>query len=157
MKIITYIGDYIHARKKKDIQTEHIGKVIDLNADFAVVCFDSNFDDTFNHEVYSVTFSFNPLHFYRLHRTIDLATKMFNENFLFPSKLMEAETTQLSVYLDPMHQLRYKMNKMVMAWFNQSLNDYQKDAVLNVLRGECRQMPYIIYGPPGMCQLLSTQ
>lgn len=86
-----------------------------------------------------------------------MATKMFNEYFLFPSKLMEAETTQLSVYLDPMNQLRNKTTKIVMAWFNQSLNAYQKEAVLNVLRGECRQMPYIIYGPPGMCQLLSAQ
>lgn len=127
--------------------------MIGLNEDFSVVCFDSSFDDTFNHESYSVQFSFNPLHFYRLHRTIDIATKMFNEKFLFPNKMLEAEKTQINVYLDPMYQLRYKTTEKVLPWFNKSLNDYQKEAVLNVLRGECRQMPYIIFGPPGMCQL----
>lgn len=147
--IFTYVGDDIHARKKNDIRTEYNGKVIDLSDDSAVVRFDSNFDDTFNHEGYSVKFSFNPLYFYRLHRTVDMATKMFNENFLFPNKLINAETTQLNVYLDPMLQLRSKATEIVLPWFNRYLNDYQKDAVLNVLRGECRQMPYIIYGPPG--------
>lgn len=153
----TYLGDGIHARKKNYIRTEYIGKVIDLNADFAIVRFESNFDATFNHEAYSVKFSFNPLHFYRLHRTIDMATRMFNENILFPNKLIEAETTQLSVYLDSLYQLRHKKSKMVLPWFNRNLNDYQKEAVLNVLRGECRQMPFIIYGPPGMCQFFLTQ
>lgn len=34
-------------------------------------------------------------------------------------------------------------------WFNKSLNVRQKSAIVNIVRGHCRPMPYILYGPPG--------
>lgn len=67
-------------------------------------------------------------------------------NVLFPQKI-GVERTQLNICLNA--DGNYQAGKRVYKMFNPHLNDVQKVAVLNVLRGEARPLPYVIFGPPG--------
>ncbi|GLG97996.1 Probable RNA helicase armi [Gryllus bimaculatus] len=52
-------------------------------------------------------------------------------------------------YLTTLPAPRLPKKAVKLRWFNSNLNYCQKEAVRNVLKGEARPLPYVIFGPPG--------
>lgn len=77
------------------------------------------------------------------------------QNCLFPSKVQLQDNLQTCVSLDSSNNLVLKDSSQQINWFNPSLNDVQKTAIKNILRGEARPMPYVIFGPPGTGKTLT--
>lgn len=74
------------------------------------------------------------------------------EDFLFPSKIKKNPTLQLNVALLDGNLCctdQISGEKSDLLWYNKNLNIVQKEAVKNILRGETRPLPYIVFGPPG--------
>lgn len=72
-----------------------------------------------------------------------------NIGFLFPAHLeMPLKTPQMEANLSDNGEMTISGKNV--NWYNQNLNIYQKRAIVNILRGETRPCPYVIYGPPGL-------
>lgn len=77
-------------------------------------------------------------------QAIDYAKQKLSESFLFPKNLITAKQFQFNAEIidEKLH-----LNGKETAWIK-DLNEEQKEAVAIALRGECRPLPLIIFGPP---------
>lgn len=120
--------------------------------------FSEEFQNSYRGEDYKLIFQFSRSKFIKQHNAIDLIgkkLKRFNSNFLFPTSVTPEKSTtsekklQLHVQLMSNGNMELEYPKQMVPWFNPKLNEIQKRAVVNVLRGEAKQYPYLIFGPPG--------
>jgi RNA helicase armi len=113
--------------------------------------FNPQFHQHYNGEDYKLEFCFSRSTFRKQHHAIHVANRSLGAEYFFPSKI-DVKPAHLNLEIrDDDLQLIDKDTDRIYPWFNPNLNIIQKEAVRNVVRGECRPMPYIIFGPPGKC------
>lgn len=152
------VGDIIKVRKvingaassEQELQVINIGRITKVGEDFVLVKFPSNVQNTLLDYEYSIDFEFSRTIFRQQHHAIDTVTSSqgLGFNFIFPdqNKIENRRFPQIDVELNEGKLTRFGNE---LQWFDKKLNKYQKEAVVNVLRGENRPLPYLIYGPPG--------
>lgn len=146
------IGDSIQAtdllpsNRNKPIYEGCIHKV-EQNA--ILVKFHAEFHQNHNRKDYRIDFFFSRTAFKRQQHALDKTVSQngLGFDFLFPLLKNFIKNPQVDVKLLPNENMEIYGKEF--EFFNNKLNKYQKDAVMNVLRGESRPLPYIIYGPPG--------
>lgn len=146
------MGDSIHVKDpyaSKDRQQIYQGIIHKVEKDSILVKFHSDFHANHNRRDYSIEFYFSRAPFKRQQFALDqlISPRGLSLDFLFPKVEPFKKNLQLDVKLS--EDGKILMNGKEQEFYNKSLNVYQKQAVVNVLRGECRPLPYIIYGPPG--------
>lgn len=141
------VGDFVHAWMDTKSTLYYRGKVHQLSENTITVKFNEDFIRRFNeNNLYHVQFHYNRLIYKRKHIGVDDAVSKFLHDFLFPEEFIVCEP-QLDVLEDANNTLT--LNGTALSFHLKRLNVEQTEVVKQVLRGEFRPLPYIIYGPPG--------
>ncbi|PVD24975.1 hypothetical protein C0Q70_15471 [Pomacea canaliculata] len=140
-------------------EPQYEGIIHEIYSDKVLLKFNSEFHSCYNGEDYNVTFRFNRVSLRRCHQACRLAATMLGDQVLFPSQ-EKLNPPQVELFSSP-HTASTPLNSNhhiphinpaiqdKIQFYNSLLNDQQKTAVIQVLLGQCRPLPYIIFGPPG--------
>lgn len=133
--------------------TAHRGEIHKVLADRILLKFNENFHATYNGDDWKLEFHFSRMPMRKCHFAVQKNIQKMGEQFLFPQRLVKHAALQLDVSLDADGRMWLCRGNgqadTELPWINQHLNVVQREAVKNVLRGEARPMPYVIFGPPG--------
>lgn len=148
------IGDSIHAtdsstlNNKKPVYEGCIHKV-EQNAIFAK--FNPEFHQSHNRKDHRIDFFFSRSTFKRQQHALNKAVSQLGlgYDFLFPKFKTPTHDKRSQVEVTLTENENMRINGKEYPFFNANLNKYQKEAIVNILQGTCRPLPYIIYGPPG--------
>lgn len=149
------IGDIVYAKQlfqneNYDEPNKFQGFIHHIRRNRLLIKFSDAFHNRYNGEDYSLTFGFSRARFIKLHNAVEKVTKKSGAlSILFPKQVVTPATQVPFKMLDG--QMAIEFNDMKSKWYNEDLNEVQKNAVMNVMRGELRPMPYVIFGPPGKC------
>lgn len=120
----------------------------------SILCkFHFDFHSTHRDKTFSIDFTFSRTSYRRQQFALEKVTNNddgLGFNFLFPSKI-ESKRPQVDAMVDAKGILH--VNEFPRKWYNNLLNKHQKNAVVMVLRGENRPLPYLIFGCPGSGKL----
>uniref|UniRef100_A0A2M4BAE9 RNA helicase n=1 Tax=Anopheles marajoara TaxID=58244 RepID=A0A2M4BAE9_9DIPT len=164
-------GDMVYASATwRDDAAEFQGIIHKVLADRVLLLFDNLFHQSYNGESYRVHFEFGRGQQRKLHHALDTVPKTLGMEYLFPERIIPNEPL-MNVVLNEREELVLCNSKedidnndgndgddkeRKLPWYNQRLNLYQKRAIVNVLRGEVRPLPYVIFGPPGSGKTLTS-
>uniref|UniRef100_A0A8C3AJT2 RNA helicase n=1 Tax=Cyclopterus lumpus TaxID=8103 RepID=A0A8C3AJT2_CYCLU len=169
------IGDRIVLKKpqRDGVVVEYVSYVAEINDENVSLRVNSEFQRSYLGEPLDVEFSYNRITMRRCHNALE-QTKQFGE-VLFPSRLAlktpqwtgkwieEPDQNQTMENIEPI-TLRTSMTHVyspldgsppskpipsIGHFFNADLNPPQREAVKSILAGECRPLPYVLFGPPG--------
>lgn len=151
------LEDCVRATETGGGQTAYDGKIKKILNDRVLFEFADQFVEAHIDRRYDVVFFYNRAPFRKMHHALDEICKAekFGEDFLFPLAV-EEKPPLLDVSYDckedesgPL-KIRDQNGEVIeLPWQNKELNWYQKKAIVNALRGECRPLPHLICGPPG--------
>lgn len=112
--------------------------------------FDEDFSSNYQGQDYGIIFKFSRSKFIKQHNGVSRVEKLAKDSpqLLFPDRIVTQKKCQFDVQLVN-GELQLNQQNRPLKWFNAKLNQIQKGAILNILRGESRPMPYVIFGPPG--------
>nr|CAH7724744.1 unnamed protein product [Callosobruchus chinensis] len=166
------IGDRIIATDPLKTSTVKFeGVVHKVTARHLHLKFSPLFHDRYNGEDYTIRVVAGRISYKRLHHAIYLAVRNLGPEILFPMRLYEKEPQvkfeynlrkntpnrlkNLQAKIEEIRSRRsnecndQKSTAVKLEWYNTRLNETQKNAVVNILWGKARPLPYIIFGPPG--------
>lgn len=156
------IGDMIFAQSLLQSESSHEinqfqGFIHRIKKDQLLLKFGDEFHSSYLGEDYKIIFKFARTKFVKQHNAIERIGKKMKQNgfeYLFPIAVKSVKRPQLDVQLADGGMV-LKNPKQFFSWYNAKLNDIQKRAVFNVLRGEVRMCPYIVFGPPVSAEIIS--
>lgn len=141
------IGDSIFATEvKSGIGGKvYFGHVKKIEEESILVKFCKEFHENHVGRDFQIEFKFSRRQFKQNHHALKTVFDYgLGSDFLFP----EVETRYSQIDVD-LKEGELKLFGQTRRWYDKKLNRYQKEAVVNILQGVCRPLPYIIYGPPG--------
>lgn len=140
------IGDTIEATTLDRLYT-YKGKIEKIEQNSILVNFPRKFLERQGNK-FMIDFNFSRKIYRQFHHALDTITSSggLGYEFLFPENENFLKHPNIPVYLENETLVTVNEN---FEWFDKKLNNYQKEAVVNALRGECRPRPFIIFGPPG--------
>lgn len=136
------VGGYAKVVYENEIYN---GRIVKLTDGSAFMSFRKAFVERYEYSAVSIEFQFNRMGFVRQHIAVDYSTEVLGFNMLMPTQVIE-NVTQLEVKLVDEKIVK---GDVELKWFNPNLNEFQREAVVNIMKGKARPTPYVIFGPPG--------